>query len=145
MTTTHYDAGPTAGVAQAALAPHRTGRVASARVLRVRRPASGTSPARPADPFMRRPGLRGWGSRRLSGRPAVFVLASLIYVVSYLGLGVPAVAAGFGVVHGGGLASTARYYGAAVIALAALALFGLTKTRPGRTAQPAACPAEGIR
>ena len=37
---------------------------------------------------------------------------------------------GFGVVHGGGLIDTARYYGAAVIALAALALFGLLKTRP---------------
>jgi hypothetical protein len=72
-------------------------------------------------------------------------LVSLLYVVSYLGLGVPAVLAGFGVVHGGGLISTARYYGAAVITLAALALFGLTKNRPGRVAEPAACPAQGIR
>jgi hypothetical protein len=72
-------------------------------------------------------------------------LVSLLYVVSYLGLGVPAVLAGFGVVHGGGLASTARYYGAAVIALAALALFGLLKNRPGRAAEPAAAPAQGIR
>jgi MFS family permease len=30
-------------------------------------------------------------------------LVSMLYVVSYLGLGVPAVLAGFGVVHGGGL------------------------------------------
>ena len=59
-------------------------------------------------------------------------LVSLLYVVSYLVLGVPAVLAGFGVVHGGGLIDTARYYGAAVITLAALALFGLLKTRPGR-------------
>ena len=29
-------------------------------------------------------------------------LVSLLYVVSYLGLGAPAVLAGFGVVHGGG-------------------------------------------
>ena len=65
-------------------------------------------------------------------------LVSLLYVVSYLGLGVPAVLAGFGVVHGGGLINTARYYGAAVIALAAVALFGLRKTRPGRAAEPAA-------
>ena len=56
-------------------------------------------------------------------------LVSLLYVVSYLGLGVPAVLAGFGVVHGGGLIPTTRYYGAAVIALAALALFGLLKNR----------------
>jgi MFS family permease len=72
-------------------------------------------------------------------------LVSLLYVVSYLGLGVPAVLAGFGVVHGGGLISTTRYYGAAVIVLAALALFGLLKTRPGRAAEPAAAPAQGIR
>ena len=56
-------------------------------------------------------------------------LVSLLYVVSYLGLGVPAVLAGFGVVHGGGLIDTTRYYGAAVIALAALALIGLLRNR----------------
>ena len=71
-------------------------------------------------------------------------LVSLLYVVSYLGLGVPAVLAGFGVVHGGGLINTARYYGAAVVALAALALFGLLRNRPGRAAEPAG-PAQGIR
>ena len=70
-------------------------------------------------------------------------LISLLYVVSYLGLGVPAVLAGFGVVHGGGLIDTARYYGAAVIALAAAALFGLLKTGPGGAADPAAAPARG--
>ncbi|MFY9653812.1 MFS transporter, partial [Trebonia sp.] len=48
--TTRYSAGPTAEIA------------------RVRRPASGTADGLPADPF----------ARRLSGRPAVFVLASLI-------------------------------------------------------------------
>jgi len=71
-------------------------------------------------------------------------LVSLLYVVSYLGLGVPAVLAGFGVVHGGGLIVTARYYGAAVIALAALALIGLARSRPApqsRIAEPA--PARG--
>jgi sugar phosphate permease len=72
-------------------------------------------------------------------------LVSLLYLVSYLGLGVPAVLAGFGVVHGGGVVNTARYYGAAVIALAALALFGLLKNRPGRGAEPAAAPAQGVR
>ena len=72
-------------------------------------------------------------------------VVSLLYVVSYLGLGVPVVLAGIGVVHGGGLIDTARYYGAAVIALAALALFGLIKNRPGRAAEPAARPAQGIR
>jgi hypothetical protein len=34
------------------------------------------------------------------------------------------------VVHGGGLIDTARYYGAAVIALAVLALVGLLRSRP---------------
>jgi hypothetical protein len=57
-------------------------------------------------------------------------VVSLLYVVSYLGLGVPAVLAGFGVVHGGGLIATTRYYGAAVIALSALALVSLLKNRP---------------
>ncbi|HEY6296925.1 MAG TPA: MFS transporter [Streptosporangiaceae bacterium] len=70
-------------------------------------------------------------------------VVSLLYVVSYLGLGVPAVLAGFGVVHGGGLVDTSRYYGAAVITLAALALFGLLRTRPGRGAEPAAAAVQG--
>ena len=72
-------------------------------------------------------------------------LVSLLYVVSYLGLGVPAVLAGFGVVHGGGLVNTARYYGAAVIVLASLALFGLLKNRPGRGAEPTAAQTPGVR
>jgi predicted MFS family arabinose efflux permease len=62
---------------------------------------------------------------------------SLLYVVSYLGLGVPAVLAGFGVVHGGGLINTTRYYGAAVIALAVLALVSLVKNRPVSAPDPA--------
>jgi len=72
-------------------------------------------------------------------------LVSLIYVVSYLGLGVPAVLAGFGVVHGGGLVDTSRYYGAGVIALAGLALFGLLKNRPGHAAESAAAPQQEIQ
>ena len=53
--TMHHGAG--AGVAQAA--PHRAGRVASALALPVRRPASVTAEALPADPFARRPGCAG--------------------------------------------------------------------------------------
>jgi MFS family permease len=80
----------------------------------------------------------GFGSGFQGGLRTVVPLAaaheragvvSLLYVVSYLGLGVPAVVAGYGVVHGGGLISTTRYYGAAVIALALLALIGLLKNR----------------
>jgi MFS family permease len=72
-------------------------------------------------------------------------VVSLLYVVSYFGLAVPVVLAGFGVVYGGGLINTARYYGAAVIVLAALALFGLLKNRPGRAADHVAAPVQGIR
>jgi hypothetical protein len=55
---------------------------------------------------------------------------SVLYVVSYLGLGAPAVVAGFLVVHAGGLLDTAREYGLAVIVLATLALAGLLYRRP---------------
>ena len=54
---------------------------------------------------------------------------SLVYIVSYLGLGVPAVVAGFVIVHGAGLTDTAIYYGGAVIVLAAVALLGLLRVR----------------
>ena len=39
---------------------------------------------------------------------------SLLFTVSYLGMGVPAVAAGFLAVHGAGLTGAARDYGAAL-------------------------------
>ena len=54
---------------------------------------------------------------------------SLLFTVSYLGMGVPAVAAGFLAVHGAGLTGAARDYGVALIALAALALAALSRTR----------------
>lgn len=49
---------------------------------------------------------------------------SILYVVSYLAMGAPAVGAGFLVVHGGGLLPTTREYGLAVIGLATVALAG---------------------
>ena len=64
---------------------------------------------------------------------------SLLYVVSYLALGLPAVIAGFLVVHGGGVLLTAREYGLAVMLLAALAL--VAEVRPQRrstSSQPVA-------
>src|SRR6266700_506612 len=76
--TTRYGAGPGAGIAQAAPAHHRAERAGITQILPARRPASEITAALPADPFARRPRLRGRGSYRLSGRPAVFVLASLI-------------------------------------------------------------------
>jgi MFS family permease len=54
---------------------------------------------------------------------------SVLYVVSYLAMGLPAVVAGVLVVYGGGVQSTATEYGAAVIVLAALALVGVLKPR----------------
>ncbi|MEW2470673.1 MFS transporter [Streptomyces sp. NPDC046994] len=61
---------------------------------------------------------------------------SLLYVVCYLGLGVPAVIGGILVVHGGGLVQTAREYGAAVVVLALVALTGLILS--SRRAEPIA-------
>jgi hypothetical protein len=55
---------------------------------------------------------------------------SIVYLVSYLALGVPAVLAGFLVVDGGGLLSTSREYAIAVMVLAAVAL--VESARPRR-------------
>ncbi|MFD0023897.1 MFS transporter [Streptomyces sp. NPDC058382] len=78
----------------------------------------------------------GFGSGFQGGIRTVMPLArphessgvlSLLFVVSYLGMGVPAVIAGFLVVHAGGLTATAQEYGIAVIVLAAFALLGLLR------------------
>ncbi|MEV6365651.1 MFS transporter [Micromonospora musae] len=53
---------------------------------------------------------------------------SLLYVVCYVGFGLPAVIAGFLVVYGGGLPMTADEYSVAIILLAAIALFGLRRS-----------------
>jgi predicted MFS family arabinose efflux permease len=55
---------------------------------------------------------------------------SLMYVVAYLSMGVPVVFAGLRVVHGGGLFTSTREYGLAVIALAGAALLGTLARRP---------------
>jgi MFS family permease len=55
-------------------------------------------------------------------------LLSLVYVVSYLGMGLPAVIAGVLVVYGGGLRTTALQYGVVVIAVAAVALAALRRS-----------------
>jgi heme A synthase len=64
-------------------------------------------------------------------------LLSLIYIVSYLGLGVPAVVGGVLVTEVNGVLETAREYGLAVILLAAVALAGLLVRRPAPV--PACC------
>lgn len=55
---------------------------------------------------------------------------SILYVISYLAMGLPAVIGGFRVVHGGGVFTTAREYSIAVMVLAALALVGTLVRRP---------------
>ncbi|AEM85868.1 MFS transporter [Streptomyces violaceusniger] len=59
-------------------------------------------------------------------------LLSVLYIVSYLGMGLPSVIAGILVVHGGGLMPTAHHYMWSVLALSAIALAGLllTNRRP---------------
>jgi predicted MFS family arabinose efflux permease len=54
---------------------------------------------------------------------------SILYVIAYLSMGVPAVLGGLRAVHGGGIAATAREYGIAVILLAGSALVGLLARR----------------
>jgi MFS family permease len=55
---------------------------------------------------------------------------SLVYVVSYLAMGLPAVMAGYFVVNVGGVVSTAKEYAVGVMVLAALAALGAI--RPSR-------------
>jgi MFS family permease len=52
---------------------------------------------------------------------------SVLFIVSYLGLGIPAVAAGVAVVRGGGLVDTSYEYGVAVILLALFATANLIR------------------
>ncbi|MEU4368158.1 MFS transporter [Micromonospora chersina] len=61
---------------------------------------------------------------------------SLLYIISYIGFGLPTVIAGFLVVHGGGLRRTAEEYAVAVILLAAVALLGLRGTARPTGASP---------
>jgi MFS family permease len=68
---------------------------------------------------------------------------SIVYLISYLAMGVPAVIGGLVAVHTHALDDTARGYGAVVIALAAAALLGLTRRHaaaPALTAEDGPCP-----
>jgi MFS family permease len=60
------------------------------------------------------------------------VLSSL-FIVSYIGLGVPAVLAGLAVVHGSGLVTTSYEYGLAVIVLGIVATVNLIRVRSHNT------------
>ena len=57
---------------------------------------------------------------------------SVLYVIAYLAMGLPAVLGGVGVVYGGGVVATTSEYGAGVIVLAALALLGSVLPRVPR-------------
>ena len=59
---------------------------------------------------------------------------SVLYVVCYCGMGVPAVVAGILVVDAGGLIGSARDYALFMIVLAVAALAGLLLTNPERSA-----------
>ena len=52
---------------------------------------------------------------------------STVYLVSYLGMGIPAVIAGWLVVHGHALVSVARWYGVLLLALTAVTAFALRR------------------
>lgn len=60
---------------------------------------------------------------------------SVLYVISYLSMGLPAVIAGTRVVYGGGITNAAHEYGFAVMLLAGLAL-AFTQRREARSAAP---------
>jgi MFS family permease len=62
-------------------------------------------------------------------------LLSVVYTVSYLALGLPAVIAGWLVVHEGGLLQTAREYSIFVIALGVLAFVGLVVSARARSSR----------
>ncbi len=59
---------------------------------------------------------------------------SVLYVVAYLAMGLPAVLGGVRAVHGGGVVGTAREYALSVMALAALALVGSLRQRGAQLA-----------
>jgi len=61
---------------------------------------------------------------------------SVVYLVAYLAMGVPAVFAGIGVVYGGGLLLTARQYGLGVMLLAAAAWLGGWRRPPTPNHRP---------
>ena len=61
---------------------------------------------------------------------------SVVFVVSYLAMGLPSIAAGFVVSRGNALLATAQVFGAAVVILSALALAGVLSGRFAPRARP---------
>jgi hypothetical protein len=74
-------------------------------------------------------GFQGGLRTVLASTPAASRAAvlSTLYVVSYLGMGIPAVGAGWLVVHGHPLISVAQWYGVLLLGLTALTAFSLRR------------------
>jgi MFS family permease len=66
---------------------------------------------------------------------------SVLYIVAYLSMGLPAILAGVRAVHGGGVMTTAKEYGFAVMSIAAMALAGTLIERRARAEAAVASPA----
>ncbi len=71
-------------------------------------------------------------------------LLSLVYVVSYLAMGVPAILGGLLAVHNNDVLETAREYGIAVIVLAVSAGLGLLKRPAQSSAKATSVPAREL-
>jgi MFS family permease len=69
---------------------------------------------------------------------------SVLYIVAYLGMGVPAVVAGALVGRVGDLTTVVRDYGLVVLALVAVALVALLRSRPVPSGRVAPVPAETV-
>lgn len=96
----------------------------------------------------------GFGASFHGGMRSVLSLAqaehragvlSVLYVIAYLSMGVPAILGGVRVVHGGGIVGTVYEYGAMVIVLAAAAFAGTFVTSAGARVAASAprCPRLG--
>jgi len=63
-------------------------------------------------------------------RPAELAgVLSVSFLCCYLGMGVPAIAAGYEVANGADIVVTAQVFGVVIMALAVLAMLGLLRTR----------------
>ena len=83
-------------------------------------------------------GFQG-GIRLVVARALAHQLAgvlSVAFVCCYLGMGAPAIAAGYAVASGIDIIATAQVFGSLVIMLALLAMFGLVMSRPALASEP---------
>jgi hypothetical protein len=120
------DAARRRGVVRAVRAGSAVVAASRSRVAAVRAAAAASGPSSTADTDA--PSYTGISSRaRCFGLAAPASRAragvlSVLFVISYLALGIPAVLAGYGLTHHGDIFATAREFSSAVMVLAALAL-----------------------